>query len=151
MTDNKFMKAAINEAKKAYKKEEVPVGAVIIKEGVIIAKAHNLRESKNLATAHAEIICIEKACKKLKSWRLDGCDLYVTLEPCAMCCGAISQARINKVYFGAKDLKNGCIGSVCNILEQNITWKTNYEYIEDKDCSNILTQFFKEIRKKRKN
>ena len=103
---NEYMKEALKEAKKAYKKNEVPVGAVIVKDGVIIARAHNLRESKENAIAHAEILCIQKACKKLNSWRLDNALLYVTLEPCAMCSGALSQARIGKVIFGAKDLKN---------------------------------------------
>ncbi len=147
---DKYMKEALKEAKKAYKIEEVPVGAVIVKEDKIIARAHNLRESKNNAICHAEILCIQKACKKLKSWRLDGAVMYVTLEPCAMCSGALTQARINKVYFGAKDYKNGCVGSVFNLLDQNTTWKVEYEYTNYEECSNILSRFFKEIRQKKK-
>lgn len=144
----KYMKFALNEAKKAYKKLEVPVGAVIIKDGEIIAKAHNLRETKNKSTAHAEILCIEKACKKLNSWRLDGCEMYVTLEPCAMCAGALTQARLKTVYIGAKDPKNGCVGSVSNILDFNTTHKTNYIYLTNcEECSQILTNFFKMLRK----
>lgn len=147
----KYMNEALKEAKKAYKKDEVPVGAVIVKDNKIIARAHNLRESKENAIAHAEILCIQKACKKLKSWRLDDATLYVTLEPCAMCSGALSQARIGKVVFGAKDYKNGCVGSICNILEEKTTWKVEYEYSQNEECSNILSEFFKELRKKKKN
>lgn len=144
---NKFIKIAYKEAEKAYKKLEVPVGAVIVKDGIIISKGYNLRETNNNALSHAEIICIKKACKKLKSWRLDDCEMYVTLEPCSMCTGALIQARIKKVYFGAYDLKNGCICSINNILELNTTHKIDYEFLNDcKICSNILTDFFKELR-----
>ena len=144
------MKEALKEAKKAYKIGEVPVGAIIVKEDKIIARAHNLRESKNNAICHAEILCIQKACKKLKSWRLDGTIMYVTLEPCAMCSGSLTQARINKVYFGAKDYKNGCVGSIFNLLDQNTTWKVEYEYTNYEECSTILSKFFKEIRENKK-
>lgn len=145
------MNEAFKEAKKAYKKNEVPVGAVIVKDGEVIARAHNLRESKQSSLAHAEILCIEKACKKLKTWRLDGMDLYVTLEPCSMCSGAIIQSRIKNVYIGAKDYKNGCVGSIANILELDTTHKVNYEYQEHtKECSKILSDFFKELREKKK-
>ena len=98
---NKYMKSAINQALKAKELDEVPIGAVIVLDGKIIAKAHNLMEKTQLATAHAEVLAINKACKKLKSWRLDGAEMYVTIEPCAMCAGAIVNARIKKVYFGA--------------------------------------------------
>ena len=148
---NDYMKEALKEAKKAYKKDEVPVGAVLVKDGEIIARAHNLRELKENAIAHAEILCIQKACKKLKSWRLEGTVLYVTLEPCAMCSGALTQARIKKVVFGAKDYKNGCVGSICNILDENTTWKVEYQYEQNDECSNILSDFFKNLRKKKKN
>lgn len=144
------MNEAFKEAKKAFKKNEVPVGAVIVKDDKIIAKAHNLRESKQNAICHAEILCIQKACKKLNSWRLDGAQMYVTLEPCAMCSGALTQARIGKVFFGAKDYKNGCVGSVFNLLEQNTTWKVKYEYTNNEECSNILSLFFKELRENKK-
>ena len=141
------MNLALNEAKKAYKKLEVPIGAVIVKDGKIIARAHNLREKKQSSLAHAEIIAIKKACEKLESWRLDGAELYVTLEPCAMCAGAITQTRIKKVYFGAKDEKNGCVGSIANIFDDiKTTHKVEYEYIENKECSDILSNFFKELR-----
>lgn len=145
--NNEYMNLALNEAKKAYKKLEVPIGAVIVKDGKIIAKAHNLREKKQSSLAHAEILAIKKACEKLESWRLDGAELYVTLEPCAMCAGAITQARIKKVYLGAKDEKNGCVGSIANIFDDiKTTHKVEYEYIENKECSDILSNFFKELR-----
>lgn len=148
---DEFMNKALKEAEKAYKKFEVPIGAIIVKNDKIIARAHNLREKNNLATSHAEILCIERACKKLKSWRLDGCQMYVTLEPCLMCAGAITQARINKVYIGAKDTKNGCVGSVANVFKDiNTTHKVEYEYIENEMCSNIITDFFKKLREKKK-
>ena len=133
---DKYLKEALKEAQKAYKKLEVPVGAVIVKEDKIIARAHNLRETKNNALAHAEIICINKACKKLGTWRLEDCKMYITLAPCQMCMGAIKQARINEVYIGALDDKNN------EQLEDNV------KYIENKECSEILTQFFKELRNK---
>ena len=133
---DKYLKEALKEAQKAYKKLEVPVGAVIVKEDRIIARAHNLRETKNNVLAHAEIICINKACKKLGTWRLEDCKMYITLAPCQMCMGAIKQARINEVYIGALDDKNN------EQLEDNV------KYIENKECSEILTQFFKELRNK---
>lgn len=145
------MREAIKEAKKAYSKLEVPVGAVIVKNDVVIARAHNLRESKRNSLAHAEILCIHKACKKLDSWRLDGAEMYITLEPCAMCTGAIMQARIKTIYIGAKDEKNGCVGSVCNLLEENTTATTESEYMIENECSDILSDFFKELREKKKN
>lgn len=149
--NSKFMEVALKEAKKAYKLNEVPVGAVIVKDNVIISKAYNLREKNNSSLSHAEILCIKKACKKLGTWRLECCDMYVTLEPCAMCAGALTQSRINKVYIGAKDEKNGCVGSIANILDINTTHKVKYEYLEDtRECSLILTNFFKELRKKKK-
>lgn len=142
-----FMNEAYKEAIKAYKKEEVPIGCVIVKEGTIIARAHNLREKNNLATSHSEILCIEKACKKLNSWRLDGCEMYVTLEPCLMCAGAITQSRIKKVYIGARDEKNGCVGSIANVfLDINTTHKVEYEYDLKENCSKILSDFFRSLR-----
>ena len=112
----KFMKIALQEAKKAYNKLEVPVGCVIVKNGEIIAKAHNLKETKYDTTKHAEILAIQKASKKLKSWRLIDCQMYVTLEPCSMCAGAIINSRIKKLYYGAKDEKTGAVGSILNLL-----------------------------------
>ena len=112
----KFMRAAINQAKLAAKKDEVPVGAVIAIDGKIVARAHNLMEKTQLATAHAEVLAINKACKKLKSWRLIGAEIYVTVEPCAMCAGAIANARIDKVFFGAYEPKSGCAASKYPVL-----------------------------------
>ena len=133
---NKYLKEAYEEAIKAYKKKEVPVGAIIVKDGKIIAKAHNLREIKKNSLAHAEIICINKACKKLRNWRLDNCVTYVTLYPCEMCMGAIKQSRIQKVYYGAMDDKLSTYNSeIC-------------EYLENNECKEILKEFFKELRRK---
>ena len=113
----KFMKEALKEAKKAYEKDEIPVGAVIVKDNKIIARAHNLKESKNNSICHAEILAIQKACKKLNSWRLLDCEMYVTLEPCSMCAGALINSRIKKVYIGTADEKTGACGSKLNLLE----------------------------------
>lgn len=147
---NNFMIDAVNEAKKAYKKGEIPVGAVIVKDGEVIARAHNMREKKQSSLAHAEILCIDKACKKLNNWRLEGCQMYVTLEPCAMCAGALTQSRIDKVYFGAFDKKNGCVGSISNVLDINTTHKVKYEYLDEfLECSKILSNFFKQLRLKK--
>ena len=116
MLEEKFMKEALKEAKKAYEKLEVPVGCVIVKEGKIIARAHNLKETKLDTTKHAEILAIQKASKKLESWRLLDCEMYVTLEPCSMCAGAIINSRIKKVYIGTTDEKTGACGSVLNLF-----------------------------------
>lgn len=141
----KFMKEALKEAEKARLIDEVPIGAVLVKNGKIIARGHNTRESKQISTHHAEIICIEKACKKLKTWRLEECVLYVTLEPCPMCAGAIFQSRIEKVVFGANDPKGGSYGS-CFDLNQ-VTGLNHYPIVErevmKEDCSTILKEFFK--------
>ncbi|MDD2376879.1 MAG: nucleoside deaminase [Clostridia bacterium] len=147
---NKFMTIALNEAKKAYIKREVPVGAVIVKDDVIISKAHNLREHKNTSLAHAEILAIEKACKKLNSWRLDDCTMYVTLEPCMMCAGAITQSRIQKVVIGAMDEKNGVVESIAKVFDIKTTTKVEYEIQKEEECSNILSNFFKELRNNKK-
>ncbi|MEG2348698.1 MAG: nucleoside deaminase [Clostridia bacterium] len=148
---NRYMEEALKEAKKAYKKKEVPVGAIILKDGKIIAKAHNLRERKKSALAHAEILAIKKACKKLKSWRLDGTQMYVTLEPCPMCAGALILARVSKVYIGSIDEKNGCIVSKSKILDVDTTHKVEYEFLEDSfECSKILKDFFSQLRKAKK-
>lgn len=147
---NKFMEIALNEAKKAYVKREVPVGAVIVKDDVVISKAYNLRESRNTSLAHAEILAIEKACKKLKSWRLDGCTMYVTLEPCLMCAGAITQSRIKKVIIGALDEKNGVVESIANVFDIKTTTKVEYELQNEEECSKIMSKFFKELRTSRK-
>ena len=145
----KFMKAALKEAKKAYDKLEVPVGAVIVKDGKIIARAHNLKETKFDTTKHAEILAIQKASKKLNSWRLLDCEMYVTLEPCSMCAGALINSRIKKVYIGANDEKTGAVGSVFNLLEDyTFNHKVQIESgILKEECENILTEFFKKLRK----
>ena len=145
----KFMKEALKEAKKAYEKLEVPVGAVIVKDGKIIARGHNLKETKKDTTKHAEIIAIEKASKKLGAWRLLDCEMYVTLEPCSMCAGAMINSRIKKLYIGALDEKTGAVGSVLNLLED---YKFNHNIEVEKgilkeDCEKILKDFFKDLRK----
>lgn len=150
--EEKFMKEALKEAKKAYDKLEVPVGAVIVKDGKIIARAHNLKETKFDTTAHAEILAIQKASKKLNSWRLINCEMYVTLEPCSMCAGALINSRIKKVYIGASDEKTGAVGSVFNLLEDyTFNHKVEYEkgVLQD-ECESILKKFFKELRKIKK-
>lgn len=150
----KFMKEALKEAKKAYEKEEIPVGAIIVKDNKIIARAYNVKEEKKDTTKHAEIIAIQKASKKLESWRLTDCDIYVTLEPCSMCAGALIQSRIRKVYIGTMDKKTGACGSVLNLLED---YKFNHKVevengILEEECEKILKEFFKELRnKKNKN
>ncbi|MCI8344593.1 MAG: nucleoside deaminase [Clostridia bacterium] len=150
--EEKFMKEAIKEARKAYNKLEVPVGAVIVKDGQIIARAHNLKECKKDTTKHAEILAIQKASKKLEAWRLLGCEMYVTLEPCTMCAGAIIQARVGKLYIGAMDYKTGACGSVLNVLEDyQFNHKVEYETgILKEECENVLQEFFKELRNKKK-
>ena len=145
----KFMKEALKEAQKAYNKLEIPVGAVIVKDGKVIARAHNQKETKCDTTKHAEILAIQKASKKLKSWRLLDCEMYVTLEPCTMCAGAIINSRIKKVYIGTMDQKTGAVGSVLNLF-QDYTFNHKVEYeagIMQKECEQILKQFFKELRK----
>ena len=148
----KYMKEALKQAQKAYEKGEIPVGAVIVKEHKIIARAYNEKEYKLDTTKHAEILAIQKASKKLKSWRLQDCDMYVTLEPCSMCAGALIQARIRKLYIGTMDKKTGACGSVLNLLE-DYTFNHKLEVekgILQKDCENILKIFFKELREKKK-
>lgn len=145
----KFMKEALKEAKKAYEKLEVPVGAVIVKNGKIIARAHNQKETKFDTTKHAEILAIQKASKNLKSWRLLDCDMYVTLEPCSMCAGAIINSRIRKVYIGANDEKTGAVGSVFNLFtDYKFNHNVQFEKgILDNECKKILQDFFKALRK----
>ncbi len=142
---NKFMKLAIKQAQKAVVLDEVPIGAIIVKDGKIIARAHNQMEKTQLATAHAEILAINKACKKLKSWRLDGAEMYVTIEPCAMCAGAIVNARIKRVYFGAYEKKSGCAQSKFSVLtDSGLNHKTEFiGGIEQETCANIIKNYFK--------
>ena len=144
----KFMKAALGRAKTAAKHGETPVGCVIVKDGKIISGGRNKRETSKNALSHAEIEAINAACKKLGSWRLLSCDLYVTLEPCPMCAGAIINARIKNVYFGAYDEKAGSFGSVVDLSELGYNHKPNIEGgILKEKCSAVLTDFFRELRK----
>lgn len=151
MMDIKFMKIAIKEAKKGTKYDEVPIGAVIVKDGKVIAKAHNKKEEKKCANYHAEIVAIEKACKKVGDWRLIGCDIYVTLEPCAMCTGALINARVDNIYFGAYDEKAGCCGSLYNLMEDGkFNHSSNVQGgILEKECGQMLTEYFRAKRGKR--
>lgn len=148
----KFMLAAINEAKKAEAKDEVPIGCVIVKDNKIIARGHNLRESSQQSIAHAEIMAIQKACKKVGSWRLEDCDLYVTLEPCPMCSGAILQSRIRTVIYGASDPKGGCLHSCMSMYD--IKGFNHYpdviQGILKDECGNMISQFFQNKRKNKK-
>ena len=150
---NKFMQEALKEAKKAFEKEEIPVGVVIVKNNKIISRGHNLKELKKDTTKHAEIIAIQKASKKLDSWRLIDCEMYVTLEPCSMCAGALINSRIKKVYIGTMDEKTGACGSVLNLLEDyKFNHKVEIEYgILQEECEKLLKDFFKVLREKRKN
>ncbi len=152
MQDEYFMGLALKEAKKAAEKGEVPVGAVIVKDGEIIAKAHNTKESKKNAINHAEILVIEKACKKLGGWRLWQCELFVTLEPCPMCTGAIINSRLKRVVYGVKDEKSGCCESVANFFEMPFNHKPEVKSaVLKEECSALLTEFFKELREKMKS
>lgn len=147
-----FMKLAIAEAKRAEAIHEVPIGAVIVLDGKVIATAHNKRETKQNAVAHAELLAIQKACEKLGSWRLEGADLYVTLEPCPMCSGAIVLSRIETVVFGATDPKAGCAGTLMNLLNDP---RLNHQSeviggVMAAECGQLLSDFFKRIRGKKK-
>ncbi len=150
---DKFMKSALLCARRALEEGEVPIGAVVVLDGKVIARGHNRRTHKQIATAHAEIEAIEKACKKLKSWRIPECELYVTLEPCPMCMGAMLNARIKKVYFGAYEAKGRSMTdelSKSNLLNHTIEVEGG---VMEKECAEILSTFFKEMRErtKRKN
>jgi tRNA(adenine34) deaminase len=139
-----FINEALKEAKRSLLLDEVPVGAVIVKDNEIIARSHNLRETLQDATAHAEVLAIQKACDVLGSWRLTGCDMYVTLEPCPMCAGAILQSRISKLYIGTFDPRVGACGSVINILQNDAFnhW-IGIDWLYNEECGNLLTDFFK--------
>lgn len=141
-----FMRAALKEAQKAYALQEVPIGAVIVYENKIIARGHNRRTTRQQATAHAEVLAIERACKKLKSWRLTGASIFVTLEPCPMCLGAILNARLDAVYFGAYEQKGRSLTEL--ILSTNLLNHTTQVEggILQEECSQIVTRFFKEVR-----
>lgn len=150
--EEKWMRVAIEEALKAKEINEVPIGAVIVYRDEIIARAHNLRETKQNAVAHAELLAIEKACQVLGSWRLEDAELYVTLEPCPMCSGAIILSRIKKVIYGASDPKSGCAGTLMNLLQDerfNHQTEVQKGVLQD-ECSELLTTFFREIRERKK-
>ncbi len=150
--DEKYMKEALKEANKAYKLGEVPIGCVIVYEGKIIGRGYNRRNTDKTTLAHAEISAIKKASKIIGDWRLEGCTLYVTLEPCQMCSGAIIQARIDRVVMGSMNPKAGCAGSLLNILEND---SFNHQAqvtrgVLQEECSEILVKFFKELRVRNK-
>ncbi len=147
-----FMQLAIEEAKKAEAIQEVPIGAVIVLDGEVISVAHNLRETEQRSIAHAELLAIDEACKKLGTWRLEDATLYVTLEPCPMCAGGIVLSRIKRVVYGASDPKGGCAGTLMNLLTDE---RFNHQCevvlgVLEEECGTLLTIFFRELRKKRK-
>lgn len=149
--DEKFMSLAIEEAKKAEAEGEVPIGAVIVYEGKVIARGYNQREAREETLSHAELIAIEEANKVLGSWRLEGCTLYVTLEPCPMCAGALIQSRMERVVYGAWDPKAGCVGSLMNLLEEErfnhqVAWTGG---ILEEECRLLLSNFFKRLREEK--
>ena len=149
-TQEAFMQEALAEAQKAYDLDEVPIGAVVVKGGKIIGRGYNLREREKDPTLHAEIIAIKQAAKVLGGWRLTDCELYVTIEPCPMCAGAILQARIRQLVFGARDPKSGCTGSLYNLL-QDSRFNHQTEVVEavlEEECSQIMKYYFRQKRKK---
>ncbi|WP_129705613.1 tRNA adenosine(34) deaminase TadA [Priestia megaterium] len=152
LNDEKYMRLAIDEALKAQDKLEVPIGAVIVQNDEVIASAYNLRETEQRSVAHAELLAIDEACKKLGTWRLEDATLYVTLEPCPMCAGAIVLSRVKRVVFGAYDPKGGCAGTLLNLLEFE---KFNHQAevvggMLEEECGSLLTTFFRELRQRKK-
>jgi tRNA(adenine34) deaminase len=152
LNDEKYMRLAIDEALKAKDKLEVPIGAVIVQNDEVIASAYNLRETEQRSVAHAELLAIDEACKKLGTWRLEDATLYVTLEPCPMCAGAIVLSRVKRVVFGAYDPKGGCAGTLLNLLEFE---KFNHQAevvggMLEEECGSLLTTFFRELRQRKK-
>ena len=151
--DEYYMRLAIEEEKKAEQIGEVPIGAVIVQDGRVIARAHNLRETEQRAIAHAEILAIDEACQATGSWRLERATLYVTLEPCAMCAGAIVLSRIERVVFGASDPKGGCAGTLMNLLQES---RFNHQAdvtsgVLASECGSLLSDFFRRLRERKKN
>ncbi|MFC4024154.1 tRNA adenosine(34) deaminase TadA [Oceanobacillus longus] len=152
MNDEIFMRAAIEEAKRAWILDEVPIGAVIVHEDEIVAKGFNLRESLQTTLSHAELIAIQEANTKTGSWRLEDCTLYVTLEPCPMCAGAIVQSRMKRVVYGAPDPKAGCAGTLMNLLDEprfNHQVEVTKDILKD-ECASLLKEFFRELRNRKK-
>lgn len=147
-----YMDIALEEAKKAYFKGEVPIGAIIVRNGEVIAKAHNLKETLKSSIAHAEILAIEEASKNIGDWRLNGAEMYVTLEPCSMCASAIAQSRIAKLHIGTFNKDMGACGSVLNILDYDIfNTYVNVNWCYNKKCSDLISEFFYEKRKRKLN
>jgi len=151
LDDEHWMREAIAQARKALALGEVPIGAVIVRDGQIVGAGHNLRETTHDPTAHAEMIAIREASKKLGAWRLIGCTLYVTLEPCPMCAGAILQARVERVVYGAADPKAGCAGTLMDLLQDprfnhRLPWRSG---VLREECASLLTGFFRELRARR--
>ena len=147
----KYMKEALKEAHKAYALNECPIGVVIVKDDKVFVRAHNLKLTKGNCLKHAEIVAIDKACKKLGDWRLNDCDMYVTLEPCTMCAGAIVQSRIRNLYFGAYEPKSGAVCSCNNIFDVKNGHNHKVEFeggILEEECSNLMTSFFERLRLK---
>ncbi len=150
--NEKFMKEAMRQAKKAAIIGETPIGAVIVRDGEIIARGYNKRETKKNALLHAEITAIDKACRKLGGWRLPRCEMYVTLEPCPMCAGAIINSRIENVYFGAYDKKSGCAGSAVDLFQKGL-FNHNVNVtggVMEEECAALLSDFFKKLRSEKK-
>ncbi|OJT53729.1 tRNA adenosine(34) deaminase TadA [Bacillus altitudinis] len=152
MKDEQFMQEAISEALKAKQIGEVPIGAVIVVDDQIVSRAHNLRESEQRSIAHAELLAIDEACKMTGSWRLEDAVLYVTLEPCPMCAGAIVLSRVKKVVFGAYDPKGGCAGTLMNLLDDE---RFNHQSeviggVLENECGELLSQFFRDLRQRKK-
>lgn len=143
-----FIKEALKEANEALYLKEVPVGAIIVNDNKIISRAFNLKETLKDPTAHAEVLAIRKACEALNNWRLNGCEMYVTLEPCPMCASAIAQARISKLYIGTFDPTAGGCGSVVDVIDNPyLSYKVQVEWMFNEQCSRLLTDFFKQKRK----
>ena len=150
MTDEEYMREALALAREAAALVEVPVGAVAVWDGKIVGRGMNRRETGKNALCHAEIAAIDEACRTLGGWRLWKCDLYVTLEPCPMCAGAIINARVRRVVYGAKDLKNGACGSITNLFELPFTHRPELvSGVLEEECGAVLTEFFKELREKK--
>jgi tRNA(adenine34) deaminase len=150
--DELYMREAIAEAQKAGEAGEVPIGAVIVVDGEIISRAHNLRETNQSSIAHAEVLAIEEACRKLGTWRLEGAELYVTLEPCPMCAGAVMLSRIQRVIYGAADPKGGCAGTFMNLLQDE---RFNHQSelttgVLEEECGSLLSDFFRQLRARKK-
>ncbi|WP_049627754.1 tRNA adenosine(34) deaminase TadA [Bacillus sp. JFL15] len=153
MNDEYYMREAVKEAKKAEVKGEVPIGAVLVLHDEIVARAHNLRETEQRSLAHAEMLAIDEACRKLGTWRLEDAVLYVTLEPCPMCAGAVVLSRVDKVVFGAFDPKGGCTGTLMNLLQEE---RFNHQAevvsgVLEEECGEMLSAFFRKLRRQKKD